>query len=234
MNCCSLGTERVDVHCDEVTNDRPCFAIVTLHSLLPARIATAITGATPCEKSAALLKRFDEECSLKMRPLAVLEDGNCMFRAVSLALYNTEDHYRLLRAMTLHEILAHRDFYDKNSDSFCFREDNFIESPAFSDLCKEVATNGSNCCILALQALSAVCRVPIIYYVPGEHNSECLKALNRKLRGRDSADDNAAAITIMFSSTDEVGAEGVYPTPNHFVPLVPIAEEAADGPQAHE
>ena len=45
-------------------------------------------------------------------PYAVAGDGNCCYRAVSLALYGTEEHHLHIRTLAAIEMLSHRHHYD--------------------------------------------------------------------------------------------------------------------------
>ena len=51
-------------------------------------------------------------------PASVAGDGNCLFRAVSLALFGHKSAYCQLRLLTAIEVLTHRAFYDTTSDQF--------------------------------------------------------------------------------------------------------------------
>ena len=51
-------------------------------------------------------------------PLAVVGDGNCLYRAVSQALYGKEDKHTLLRLMTAMEIAVHHPTYDPSRADF--------------------------------------------------------------------------------------------------------------------
>jgi len=51
-------------------------------------------------------------------PVSVAGDGNCLFRAVSYALYSTDKYYMQLRLLCVIEILLSADFYDSASTSF--------------------------------------------------------------------------------------------------------------------
>ena len=54
----------------------------------------------------------------KYEPLSVAGDGNCLFRAVSYALFSTEKHYMQLRLLSTIEVLLNGDFYDIASSAF--------------------------------------------------------------------------------------------------------------------
>jgi hypothetical protein len=51
-------------------------------------------------------------------PVATTGEGNCLFRAVSLALFGTENRHDYLRLATAIEMTLHIQHYDKTSDRF--------------------------------------------------------------------------------------------------------------------
>ena len=51
-------------------------------------------------------------------PLYVIGDGNCLYRAVSRALYGDENQHALLRLRTALEIISHRKFYDSKMRTY--------------------------------------------------------------------------------------------------------------------
>lgn len=51
-------------------------------------------------------------------PCKVIGDGNCLFRALSRALYGNEDGHCRLRLFTSIEILTNHELYDPNDGTF--------------------------------------------------------------------------------------------------------------------
>jgi len=68
-------------------------------------------------------------------PLAVYGDGNCLFRAVSLGLYGTEERHVELRAKAAIEIATQQEWYDKANKQFCasFKDDPFVLLPDYAE-----------------------------------------------------------------------------------------------------
>jgi len=122
---------------------------------------------TVCMSSVALMRRCQPALLQGWTPVDVLGDGNCMFRAVSFALYGTEDHHKTLRLHASLEIVDHRYLYDRDVPGChpVFRQMEIV-APSFMDLLRDVATLGSACCIGALVALSSVVCKPIYSYYP--------------------------------------------------------------------
>ena len=54
----------------------------------------------------------------KFMPVSVGADGNCLFRAVSLSLFGSENEHEQLRLRVFIEVARHRDFYDSSSSAF--------------------------------------------------------------------------------------------------------------------
>ena len=51
-------------------------------------------------------------------PLCVTGDGNCLFRAVSLALYGTENYHVIIRTLAAIELIENRRQYDYEHEQF--------------------------------------------------------------------------------------------------------------------
>ena len=70
-------------------------------------------------------------CKISVR--RVYGDGNCLYRAVSSALFGSESHHLLLRLLTTIEIACHRHIYDI-TDHQCILNDNRVVSSTYHDL----------------------------------------------------------------------------------------------------
>jgi len=60
----------------------------------------------------AVLQAYQPAVLQLYMPYAVAGDGNCCYRAVSLALYGTEAHHLHVRTLAAIEMLSHRANYD--------------------------------------------------------------------------------------------------------------------------
>lgn len=56
-------------------------------------------------------------------PLAVQDDGNCLFHAASLLVFGREGHHSQLRSLTVEELSGHAEFY----------EDGFVARTSLSE-----------------------------------------------------------------------------------------------------
>jgi len=102
-------------------------------------------------------------------PFATEGDGNCMFRAVSLAVFGTQIglHHERLRLRACVEVGLQRPVYDKDDDGYheLLRQDTPVPS-SFADLWRDLCTPGRSCCYVALLALSTVLQVRIHSFFP--------------------------------------------------------------------
>jgi len=67
-------------------------------------------------------------------PASVAGDSNCLYRAVSLALFGRESAYYQLLLLTAIEVLMHRDFYDVTSTQYYepYRTDLGLVLPGYT------------------------------------------------------------------------------------------------------
>ena len=72
------------------------------------------------------------------------DDGNCQFRAVSYALYATEEHHELVRAIAVYQL-------QKGKDTYQFWFEDGLDG--LEDFCKEMSEIGSWGTELTLKAL---------------------------------------------------------------------------------
>jgi len=176
-----------------------------------------------CYVSTCLLQRYHSVMQSDFTPLAVYGDGNCLFRAVSLALYGTEERHLELRAKAAIEIAMHREWYDTESKKFCapFKDDPFVVLPDYVQLCKQVSTRGEHVGILCALALSAVCGCKIQMYFPPLNVSFTAPPLTQCLSRRNVVQGGPARVTIMWTSL-VLPSDGTVNTVNinHFVPLL--------------
>ena len=111
----------------------------TLIASIPANIPGDVD-----RPSVAILQRFDRGKLDSFSPRAVVGDGNCYYRAVSLALYGHEDHHRHLRAVTAIEMIKNREYYDVEGKYYNL--DDRIETTEYNPLISESLIDGSLRC----------------------------------------------------------------------------------------
>jgi len=71
----------------------------------------------PCPHATAMLQRCQPAMLDRWTPVATYGDGNCMFRAVSLAAYGTQLHNMQLRLRTCLEVGLHQSTYDTDDSA---------------------------------------------------------------------------------------------------------------------
>jgi len=95
-------------------------------------------------------------------------DENCLFRAVSLACYGSEEYHDTLRQLAATEMLQHPQWYDaEHVDSrHPLRNEPDILLPQYEEACCEVSWSGQAVGVTAVLASSAVIDYPIHTFWP--------------------------------------------------------------------
>ena len=146
-------------------------------------------------------------------PLKVFGDGNCLYRALSRALYGTEEYHMLLRLFTALEILCHDKLYDPQHPEMAqMIGDRRIDLPSYNDTCKAVLKPGEDQDIVHMYAASAVINMPIVSHHPS--SSELLTAWSRRVVGR-GVKDMATDVRLLWSSGSVPDTAATF-TANHF------------------
>jgi len=171
---------------------------------------------TTCYQSVSLLKRCQPSMLDRWTPGYTDGDGNCMFRAISQAVYGTQDYYMQLRVLACLEVGLHRPTYDKSS-TVCHSllSSELLLPPTFLELWTELTTPGRSCCYVALLAVSAVLQVRVFSYFPPL--ATFVSPLTMEMVGRD-VDTRARCVAVMWSTVGDVPATGGVDI-NHMVSL---------------
>ena len=77
-----------------------------------------LTHFKECECARKILQQIAPVALSRHRPLEIKGDGNCLYRAVSLALFATEDHHLRVRYCIALEIIGHPECYDNRHRLF--------------------------------------------------------------------------------------------------------------------
>ena len=110
----------------------------------------------------AILKMLQPGLLESHIPLRVFGDGNCLFRALSRALYGSEEKHDLLRLMTAMEVAIFPNFYDPESPSCkSLVGDRRIDVPNYKETLSSVSTPGAYMDMISIYAASAVIGMPI-------------------------------------------------------------------------
>ena len=67
---------------------------------LPDRVASSAVKGMVDHISRTILEKFHPVLLIDMQPLEIEGDGNCFFRALSLALYGNQNSHNMLRLLT--------------------------------------------------------------------------------------------------------------------------------------
>ena len=154
-------------------------------------------------------------------PLKTVGDGNCLFRAASIAAYNDESRHAEIRQRVFEEIRDNPNWYDKDDQHYCspFGNDLSIKLENYSTYFINTPKDGEWSDFNHILALSAVLKIPIMSYFPS--NSSTTSSFTRTLCGRNVLETDASdtKITIMWTSMS-VPQKIEDLKPNHFVPLI--------------
>ena len=120
-----------------------------------------------CVAATQTLSKFHPIVLNEHSPLSTAGDGNCLYRAVSLAFFGTEELHGHLRLLASLEIIENRSHYDtahrKYVDLIC---DNRIVSSDYMSLVQNTCKIGSYAEMLHIYALSAVLNETVKSYYP--------------------------------------------------------------------
>ena len=190
---------------------------LTASAALPEPCDTIAKNECPCPHAISLLRRSQPAMLDRWTPVATEGDGNCMFRAVSLALFGTQLHHMHLRLRTCLEVGINRSTYDRDhSDCHPLLTRDNLLPPSYPELWQELCKPGRSCCYVALIALSTVLQVRIYSYFP-PLQSTFVAALTVDIMGL-HVPMNAKSIAVMWSSAAEVSDVGEVAI-NHLVAL---------------
>ncbi len=117
--------------------------------------------------SVEILKQFHDNIVKSASPRLVAADGNCCYRAASLALYGTESHHLFIRCVTALELLQYQATYNLEStehhiDLFAAHISHSSWQNLFDDACKE----GCYAQLPHIYAMSAAVDVVIQSHLP--------------------------------------------------------------------
>lgn len=167
-----------------------------------------------------VLKMFQPILLTEYTPLAVVRDGNCLFRALSRGLYGLEDHHQLIRLLTALEIADHRDHYDTDHPHYkdLIKDNRLLHDP-YQCLLQSASTLGSYSEMMVLYAASAALSVPVQSYCPPAVNTHFLaEPYSKRVYGRAVRSATAPVTTLMWTTTFTPRCVKDF-RPNHFVVL---------------
>ena len=152
-------------------------------------------------------------------PLAVIGDGNCLFRAISRGLFGHENLHMQIRLLTALEIITHSTHYDTQHPAYqdIIHDHTLIHDP-YNCLLDSITRPGTYSELIILYAASAALSISIQSYCPPAHTIEFrTDSLSRKICGRGVSTDTTPAVTLMW--TRRVPRATEPSRPNHFILL---------------
>ena len=164
--------------------------------------------------SVAILRMFHGVMLDAYSPRQVVGDGNCLYRAVSLAMYGTESLHIYVRLLTSIELILHADTYN-SSDSFLSTLP--VPPSSYDALSTASLTVGTDSELAHVYAVSAAVGVVIQSYMPPSHSVGLgLNPYTRVVVGRGQRTTAAPTFAVMWTMT-RVPERAVDFVPNHFV-----------------
>ena len=115
----------------------------------------------------AILQKFDSDMMTRWAPLSIYGDGNCAFRAVSLALFRTENLHEYVRLMTALEMIDHQLHYDVSSPTYSGAlQDDRVLTPPYTQLLYDVTKIGTPITLMHIYAIGSAFGCVIKSYIP--------------------------------------------------------------------
>ena len=119
------------------------------------------------QTSIKILQQLSPSVLNEYSPRFCFGDGNCLYRAVALSLYGSQEHHGYLRVIAAIEMIENRYCYDTNSPIYSHTiSDSRIHVPPYSDLIRDVVTDGAYAELMHMYALSAALTIPLSSFCP--------------------------------------------------------------------
>lgn len=163
------------------------------------------------EVSVTLLRRFNPVMLEIYSPRSAIGDGNCLYRAASLAMFGSQDHHFYLRLLTAMELIENKDSYDSPT-----RFDFLL--PSYD----QIVQNATKCYVQSdmvhMYALSAALSEVIQSYMPPTSVIDMGNPYTKLVAGRNVYPAGQARFTIMWTMMSNITNVSDF-IPNHFVYL---------------
>lgn len=186
------------------------------------------------ELSMHLLKINNPAVLQKFLPIDIVADGNCLFRAVSLAHFGTEAYYELLRLQCLCEVILNPDYYNRDSPEVysLFKNSCYLYLPSLSEVIDELQRTGTekrgHTGLFGILAASTVIRRPIKMFYPltssESDGDDIFREYNELIAGRNTNKENQEPINILWTTTTHNFEHDGDVNINHFAALVRIEQ----------
>jgi len=189
-------------------------------AMLPTVSSVTSSDAPLHKQSVALLQDHKPWLLDRYSPADVAGDGNCLFRAVSVALYGRETMHSHLRLLSAIEALMNSAFYDQHSASYYapYKADECLVLTDYQAFVSDIVQNGAFSDMHTVLALSSVIQKPIQTHWPIVLRDAWTSPLTKLVAGRDV--NTTHAINILWSiGTHKYPGKGKTLKFDHFVPI---------------
>lgn len=172
-----------------------------------------------------ILQSFQPAMLVCHRPLSVLGDGNCLYRALSRGLIGNESLHFHIRLLTVLEMISHLEFYDSSSPHFIDLVKGIrIVSDGFDSLLQSAVSPGGYGQMLHIFAASASLAIALRSHCPTTPNPHMLsEPFTRAICGRGVQVSAQPQVTLMWSQMSIPKSYTAF-SPNHFVVLHPLEQ----------
>ena len=120
--------------------------------------------------SISILEMFHPVLLKNHLPIVTGGDGSCMYRAVSLGLYGTQDHHILIRLLSVMELVKNPSFYDTLSAQYVdLIQDAAIVVDLYNNLLRSACRHDGWSELMHVYATSAALSTAICSYCPPNH-----------------------------------------------------------------
>ena len=148
-------------------------------------------------------------------PRTVVGDGNCLYRVMSLSMFNNEGDHIYERLKTALELCLHRSHYDVQSPTYTgqIHDASIVVSDIWT-LLALATTPGGYSELMHIYACSAALDQAIESYYP--LRSDVTSSFSRNVTGRDVTANVTTGVTCLMWTSVNVPAAKTSFTPNHF------------------
>jgi len=161
-------------------------------------------------------------------PVKVREDGNCLFNAISVAIFGHEHASSELKVKTCIEMTLNESFYV----NFHSNTNIPLVSTSFEQAKLDCAINGRYSSCWTIHAASNVIKRPIksVYPVVNGNVDGYIGILNTTFKPRLTHPRPCRQIVVMWTNCQTSTSQSCNWIPNHFVPLVPSKQVSTEPP----
>ena len=141
--------------------------LVTYNIHLPDKVPIEWTPNDIDRITLRILELLDPLVPKSFVPIAIVGDGNCLFRALSKGFFNTESFHVHIRLLTSIDMILNPQFYDSKHPGFTdLFNDHRLPIGIYSSMIDIVLTLGKAVCMYTILAASAALGICVRTYCP--------------------------------------------------------------------